>query len=189
MKREVFFLLILLLTGLACTAQQQEAAKTLVAEQVAPAPDNPAAVGTMPSPEFSVVTLPTAPPTMTGPMGTLTAIAPMMERPTLDPRPYVIENRGKPHFVEFFAFWCGPCSEMRPSVRRIEEAYGDVIDFHFLNIDLPSTRDLAMQFHVRGVPTIVLLDAEGRLMGQFIGFQSDDQLQVAVDLLLVDGTQ
>ncbi len=186
MKRATLLLLILLLTGLACTAQQQEAAKTLVAEQVAPAPHSPAAAGTTTTPEFSAVTLP---PTMTGPMGTLTAIAPMMIPPTLDPRPYVIVNRGQPHFVEFFAFWCEPCSRMRPSVRRIEEVYGDVIDFHFLNIDLPSTRDLAMQFHVRGVPTIVLLDAEGRLMEQFIGFQSDDQLQAAVDLLLVDGAQ
>ncbi len=39
-----------------------------------------------------------------GPMGTLTAIAALFPTATPEP-PYEIINRGKPHFIEFHAWW------------------------------------------------------------------------------------
>jgi thioredoxin-like negative regulator of GroEL len=76
---------------------------------------------------------------------------------------------------------------MRPSVRRLEEEYGDRIDFDVLNVDQASTNALAAQYNVTGIPMIVLLDAQGQTVKTLIGFQTDDQLDAAVALLL-DGS-
>jgi thioredoxin-like negative regulator of GroEL len=73
---------------------------------------------------------------------------------------------------------------MRSSVRRLEETYADRVDFHILNVDLIATRELAQQYRVSAIPMIVLLDADGNLVQQFIGFQSEEQLIAAVEALL-----
>ncbi len=76
---------------------------------------------------------------------------------------------------------------MRPSVRRLEETYSDRIEFDILNVDQASTNALAAQYHVTGIPMIVLLDAQGQTVKTLIGFQTDAQLEAAVALLL-DGS-
>ena len=76
---------------------------------------------------------------------------------------------------------------MRASVRRLEQTYHDRIDFHILNIDRGSTRDLAFRYEVAAIPTIVLLDADGRLVESFIGFRTEEELVAAVERLLAAG--
>lgn len=73
---------------------------------------------------------------------------------------------------------------MRPSVRRLEEAYAGQVDFHILNVDLISTRDLALRYRVSAIPHIVLLDAEGNVAQHLIGFQSEEALVAAVEQLI-----
>ena len=76
---------------------------------------------------------------------------------------------------------------MRPSVRRLEEAYAGQVDFDALNVDLLSTRDLAVQYQVQFIPLIVLLDANGNLVTRLEGYQSEEQLQAAVASLVAGG--
>ena len=76
---------------------------------------------------------------------------------------------------------------MRSSVRRLEETYAEQVDFHILNIDLLATRDLAIQYGVTAIPNIVLLDAEGELVQQFLGYQTEETLQAAVADLVEPG--
>ena len=73
---------------------------------------------------------------------------------------------------------------MRPSVRRLEEAYAGQVEFDVLNVDYLSTRDLAMQYQVQFIPLIVLLDANGNLVARLEGYQSEEQLQAAIESLL-----
>ncbi len=73
---------------------------------------------------------------------------------------------------------------MRPSVRRLEEQYQDQVDFHLLNVDHLSSRDLALRYQVSAIPNIVLLDAQGNLVGQMVGFQTEAQLRTAIEQLL-----
>ena len=76
---------------------------------------------------------------------------------------------------------------MRSSVGRLEEAYKDQVDFHILNIDHLSSRDLARQYRVVGIPMIVLLDAEGEVFQTLFGFQTEDELIAVVEALLANG--
>lgn len=76
---------------------------------------------------------------------------------------------------------------MRSSVRRLEQTYADQVDFHILNVDLISTRDLAIQYQVSVIPRIVLLDAQGNVVESFIGYQEEDVLIAAVERLVAAG--
>ena len=73
---------------------------------------------------------------------------------------------------------------MRPSVRRIEETYQDRVDFHILNTDNYSTTPLADQYRVIGIPTIILLDANGDVFERYLGYLTEDELTAAVEALL-----
>jgi len=76
---------------------------------------------------------------------------------------------------------------MRPSVRRLEEAYSGRVDFHLLNVDQMSTRDLALQYGISAIPHIVLLDAGGAVVQELPGYQTEEQLQTAVRSLVGSG--
>jgi thioredoxin-related protein len=73
---------------------------------------------------------------------------------------------------------------MRPFVQRIEEVYEGRIDFHILNVDHLSTRDLAVKYQVTGIPFIVLLDARGEVFEVLFGYQTEEQLNAAVERLI-----
>jgi thiol-disulfide isomerase/thioredoxin len=172
---------VLLFTVVACTDAQRAALRAAVGAVSSPEATSAAPTTT---PYASVLNTPTLSPLASGPMGTLTAIAYLFVSPTPNPEPYQIVNQGKPHFVEFGAWWCSPCNQMRPSVIRIEEQYQDRIDFHILNVDDVSTHDLAARYEVLAIPTVVLLDSEGQTVKIMVGYQTEDQLAAAVDDLL-----
>lgn len=76
---------------------------------------------------------------------------------------------------------------MRPSVRRVEEAYQDRVDFHILNVDHFSTSELARQYQVSAIPLIVLLDVDGNEVLRLVGFQEQATLEAALDDMLALG--
>ena len=73
---------------------------------------------------------------------------------------------------------------MRPSVRWLEENYHDRVDFHWLNFDNLSNAALIERYRVTAVPTVVLLDADGRLVQTYVGYMNKAQLIQIVEALL-----
>lgn len=61
---------------------------------------------------------------------------------------------GRLQMLVFSATWCAPCRAMAPAVEDIAAAYAD--DAAVAKIDIEACPELARQFEVRGVPTIVL---------------------------------
>ncbi len=62
---------------------------------------------------------------------------------------------GKPVVVDFWAEWCGPCKMIAPSLEEISEE-NDKVDIVKVNID--ENPDLAAQFGVRSIPTLMLFN-------------------------------
>lgn len=60
----------------------------------------------------------------------------------------------KPAIVDFWATWCGPCKMFAPIFHEVAEEMGDKVIFGKVDVDEAS--DLASQFKVMSIPTIIL---------------------------------
>lgn len=68
--------------------------------------------------------------------------------------------------IDFWASWCGPCKMLSPVVDEIAEEVDSSIKVCKVNVD--DERELAMQFQVRSIPTLVVLK-NGKVVNQSVG--------------------
>ncbi len=60
----------------------------------------------------------------------------------------------RPVLVDFYADWCGPCKVVGPIVEELGNDYAGIIDVR--KVDVDSNPELAGQYGVRGIPTLIL---------------------------------
>lgn len=76
--------------------------------------------------------------------------------------PALTVNPGQPVVIDFYADWCIPCHELDKTTFRDAAVVAATKDFRMLKADLTNEDSpLYRQFNIRGVPTIVFLDATG----------------------------
>ena len=99
-------------------------------------------------------------------------------------------KKGNIMIINFWASWCLPCKREMPSLARLAEKYPD-IKVYAINMEKPNklvARDFFMsigvasldiyfdpdfklvkQFKMRGLPTSILIDKEGKEFGRVVG--------------------
>jgi len=65
--------------------------------------------------------------------------------------------------LKFSAEWCAPCKMLQKTLDEM------VLPYPVENIDIDKQPDLAGEFGIRGVPTLVLLTSEGKEQGRLVG--------------------
>src|SRR3954468_8119178 len=129
----------------------------------------------------------------------------------LDSKPaHLADLRGKPAVVNLWATWCQPCLREMPSLERLQQKLGDRLTVAAVSQDrggekavtpflaklgldkvkiyLDPKSAVGKAFGVRGLPTSIVLDAEGREIGRVEGaaeWDSDKMLAV-LDPLVKD---
>lgn len=78
--------------------------------------------------------------------------------------------------VDFYADWCGPCQMLEPVVETIASETGAAV----AKVDIDANQQLATEYGVRGVPTLVLF-SDGEPAERLVGMQDETQLRAAIE--------
>jgi thioredoxin 1 len=73
--------------------------------------------------------------------------------------------------ADFYADWCGPCKMLEPVVAELAAE----TDATVAKIDVDANQQLAQQYGVQGVPTLVLF-ADGEPVERMVGVQDKGSL-------------
>ena len=90
-----------------------------------------------------------------------------------------IENNKKV-LIDFYADWCGPCQTLMPTVHKLAEEFEGDVTIKKVNVDQNS--ELAAQFRIRSIPTLVYL-SDGKEINRQNGLVSENNLRTQITQL------
>jgi len=77
---------------------------------------------------------------------------------------------------DFYADWCGPCKTQDPILEDLEEEWTDV-EFEKINVD--EKQDVANEYQVRSLPTLIVENDDG-VVERFVGVTQADDIEDAL---------
>lgn len=79
-------------------------------------------------------------------------------------------SEGKLVVIDFFATWCGPCKMMDRNTFTDANVQKRVADFVPLKIDVDRQPEIAQRYGIEGLPTTMVVDAEGKPVTSAVGY-------------------
>ncbi|HEV2247368.1 MAG TPA: thioredoxin [Terriglobia bacterium] len=91
-----------------------------------------------------------------------------------------VTQASSPVVVDFFATWCGPCKRLSPMLDNLAEPLTNRVKF--LKVDVDQSANLAKQFEVDGVPTLIFFN-NGKVVDRIVGLPTTEALKGKLESL------
>ena len=85
-------------------------------------------------------------------------------------------QKDKVVLLDFFATWCGPCRMIAPVIEELSDEMADVV---FAKIDVDELPELAQQYGIVSIPTLVLLK-DGKEIDRAVGARPKDAIAAMI---------
>ena len=85
-----------------------------------------------------------------------------------------------PVLVDFWASWCMPCKMMSPILDELAISLAGKVKVLKVNTGESDNQDLAAEYQVQSIPNMKLFK-DGQVINEFIGMQSKDSLEKAIE--------
>ena len=79
---------------------------------------------------------------------------------------------------DFYADWCGPCKTQDPILEELEEDMDGGVEFE--KIDVDEEQEIANEYQVRSIPTLVVENDDG-VVERFIGVTQREEIESALE--------
>ena len=80
--------------------------------------------------------------------------------------------------LDFWAVWCGPCKMIAPILNEIAAEREDVV---IGKVDVDAEMDLAVQFGVSSIPTLVVIK-DGKPAGKAVGYMPKEKILALLEV-------
>jgi thioredoxin 1 len=78
--------------------------------------------------------------------------------------------------LDFYADWCGPCKTQDPILDDLEADFENVA---FEKVDVDEEQDVANQYQVRSLPTLIIENDDG-IVDRFVGVTQREDIEAAL---------
>lgn len=84
----------------------------------------------------------------------------------------VVLKSDKKVLLDFWATWCGPCQMIAPYVEEVAQENEHIV---VGKIDVDEERDLAIQFGITSIPTLIVME-NGQPTAKALGFRQKAEI-------------
>ena len=78
---------------------------------------------------------------------------------------------------DFYADWCGPCKTQDPILEDLATEWPDV---EFEKVDVDEAQDVANEYQVRSLPTLIIENDDG-IVERFVGVTQANDIEDALE--------